>query len=106
MIKFLIKANYTPTGVAALHRVGGTNRKQAIDTMVAAMGGTVEVFYYSVSELDVYVIVELPDSITGAAMTLAINASGLVSISSTMLLTPEEVDQAARMSFDYRSPGN
>ena len=106
MIKFLIKATYTPTGVAALHKVGGTNRKQAIETMVAGMGGTVEVFYYSASELDVYVILELPNSITAAAMALAINASGLVSISSTMLFTAEEIDQASRMSFDYRSPGS
>ena len=106
MIKFLIKASYTPAGVAALHKVGGTNRRQAIETMVAGMGGTVEAFYFSASELEPYVIVELPDSITAAAMALAINASGLVSIASTMLFTPEEIDEAARMPFDYRSPGS
>jgi len=106
MIKFLIKASYTPAGVAALHKVGGTNRRQVIDTMVAGMGGTVKAFYYTASELDAYVIVELPDLITAASMTMSINASGMVSITSTMLLDPEEVDKAAQMQFDYRAPGS
>lgn len=106
MIKFLTKASYTPAGVAALHKVGGTNRKQAIETMVANMGGHVEAFYFSATESEAYVLVELPDWTSATAMTLAINSSGLVSITSTMLLSAEEMDKAARMQFDYRAPGN
>ena len=106
MTKFLTKASYTPAGVAALHKVGGTSRKKAIETMVASMGGSVEAFYFSATELEVYVIVELPDSITAAAMVLSINSSGLVSITNTMLLAPEDIDKAAQMSFNYLSPGS
>jgi len=34
-----------------------------------------------------------------------VNASGTVSSSVTVLLSPEEIDEVARMTFTYRPPG-
>ena len=106
MRKFLIKASYTAEGVKGLLKVGGTNRKQAVEKMLSGLGGKMEAFYYAFGDHDVYAIGEVPDDASLAAFALTINASGLVTISTTILLSPEEIDKATKVSVDYRSPGN
>ena len=41
----------------------------------------------------------------GLAISLTVNASGSVRLSSLPLITPEEVDAASKKSIDYRAPG-
>jgi uncharacterized protein with GYD domain len=106
MKKFLIKASYTAEGVKGLLKVGGTNRKQAVEKMLSSLGGKMEAFYYAFGDHDVYAIGEVPDDASLAAFALTINASGLVTVSTTILLSPEEIDKATKVSVDYRSPGN
>ena len=106
MKKFLITASYTTEGVKGLLKVGGTNRKKAVEKMITSLGGKMEAFYYAFGDHDVYVIGEVPDDASLAAFAMTINASGLVSISTTILLSPEEIDKATKVSVDYRSPGN
>jgi uncharacterized protein with GYD domain len=53
----------------------------------------------------VFAIVEVPDSITAAAMSIAINSSGLVEIALTQLLSPADIDAASQKSVNYRPPG-
>ena len=105
MPKFLIQANYKPEGVKGLLKEGGTGRRKAVEQMTAAFGGKVEAFYFAFGDRDVFVIVDAPDNISAAAVALAVNASGVVSTTTTPLLTPEEVDQAAKKSVTYRAPG-
>jgi len=90
----------------ALQKVGGTIRKQAVEKMLNDMGGKMDAFYFAFGDSDVYVIGELPDTTTTAALALNINASGLVSISTTILLDPEEVDRTTKLAVSYRSPGS
>ena len=40
-----------------------------------AMGGTLESFYYAFGDVDCFVIVDVPNSVTAVALTLTINAS-------------------------------
>jgi uncharacterized protein with GYD domain len=105
MPKFLIQANYKPEGVKGVLKEGGTGRRKAVEQMTTAFGGKVEAFYFAFGEKDVFVIVDAPDNVTAAAVALAVNASGLVSTTTTPLLTAEEVDQAAKKSVTYRAPG-
>ena len=42
---------------------------------------------------------------TATAASLAINASGAVNLKTTVLITPEEVDEAVKKSVPYRPPG-
>jgi hypothetical protein len=37
---------------------------------------------------------------------MAVNASGGATVKTTVLLTPEQVDEAAQRSIDYRPPGS
>lgn len=105
MAKFLWKANYTTDGVKGLLSEGGTGRRAAVEQMIGALGGKVEVFYYAFGGDDVYVIAELPDNTTAAAASLAVNAAGAVRLETVQLLTVEEVDEATKKSVEYRPPG-
>jgi len=106
MIKILIKASYTSEGVKGLLKVGGTNRKQAIEKMISDLGGKIEAFYYAFGDTDVYVIAEVPNTQVATAVSLNINSTGLVSIATTILIKPEEIDEATKISVGYRSPGS
>jgi uncharacterized protein with GYD domain len=106
MTKFLVRASYTHDGVKGILKAGGTNRREAVNKMINDLGGKLEAFYFAFGEHDVYAIGEMPDTKSVAAMSLAINSTGLVSVSVTILLSPEEVDKAANMSVNYRKPGS
>ena len=105
MKKYLIKGTYSADGTKGLIQEGGSGRKIAIEKMLAVLGGKVESFYYAFGEADVYLVVELPDDISAAAVGLRVNAAGLVRISITVLLTPEDIDAASKKSVSYRAPG-
>jgi uncharacterized protein with GYD domain len=106
MKKILIKASYTSEGVKGLLKVGGTSRKQAIEKMINDLGGKLEALYYAFGDTDVYVIAEVPDTTVATAVSLNINSTGLVSTATTILISPEEIDKATKISVDYHSFGN
>lgn len=106
MPKYLAKAKYTaPDGVRGLIADGGSARVEAVKALVESVGGAVESFYFALGEVDAYVIVDVPDLASGISVTLAVNASGLATTEIVALLTPEEVDAAARLSPRYDAPG-
>ena len=106
MAKYLIKASYNASGAKGLLKEGGTSRVAAVKKMAKGMGGRVETFYYAYGETDVYSIVDVPDATTAIALSLAINASGLVNVSMIPLITPAEIDAAAKKTVKYRAPGS
>src|SRR5207249_10683919 len=69
-------------------------------------GGRLEAFYFTFGEADAIGIAELPDNVTAAALSLAINASGVVGVKTTVLLTTDEMDQATKNQIGYRPPGH
>src|SRR5262245_18055707 len=105
MPKFLIKASYTPEGAKGLLKEGGTGRRAAVVKLVEGLGGKVEAFYYAYGDSDAYIITDLPDATSGLALSLAVNASGAVRLSTIPLITPEEIDAASKKSVSYRAPG-
>ena len=105
MARFLVIANYSSEGVKGLLEKGGSARREAVTDMVQALGGSVETFDFAFGEDDVYTTVSLPDNVTAAAVGLAVGASGLVSVRTVVLLSPEEIDEAADKHAEYRGPG-
>jgi uncharacterized protein with GYD domain len=105
LAKFLIKGSYTAEGAKALVKEGGSRRKEAVEKMLSGLGGKIEAFYFALGDSDVYVIVDVPDTTSGAALSLAVNASGTVRLSTILLMTPEEVDAACKKTVNYRAPG-
>jgi uncharacterized protein with GYD domain len=105
MPKFMVKASYNADGTRGLIKEGGTGRRAAVQKLIESLGGKVEAFYFAYGEYDVYVIIDLPDAAAGLALSLAINASGAVRLSTVPLITPEEMDAASKRSVAYRAPG-
>jgi uncharacterized protein with GYD domain len=105
MKKYLIKASYNANGVKGLIEDGGSKRKSEVQKMMAGMGGKLESFYYAFGEHDAYITVELPDDVSAAAAGLRVNSTGLVTMSTTVLLSPEDIDAATKKSVSYRAPG-
>lgn len=105
MAKFLIKASYTSEGTQGLLREGGTSRRAVVADMVKRLDGELEAFYFGYGDADVYAIVDMPDETSAVAVSMIVNASGAVSLSTTPLLTTEQIDEACRRSIDYRPPG-
>ena len=105
MAKYLARFSYTKEGLQGLVKDGGTARRDAAARAVEAAGGTMEAFYYAFGDHDLYAIVDVPDNQTMAAIMLTIGTSGAASGSTTVLLTPEEVDAAVNRDVAYRPPG-
>ena len=105
MAKFMIRARYSAEGLRGLQQDGGTGRQQAISNALNAMGGRLDGLYFALGEDDVLVICDMPDTVSVAAIGIAVSASGLVQTRTTPLLTVDEVDKAVRKSVDYRAPG-
>ena len=105
MARYLWKVSYSAEGAKGLLAEGGTARRAVVQKLVKAAGGKLETFYFALGEDDAYVIVEVPEVTDVAAISLAVAASGAVRVQSVQLLTPAEMDEAAKKNVPYRAPG-
>jgi uncharacterized protein with GYD domain len=104
MPKYLIQANYVGEGLKGLLKEGGTSRR-AVEKLFGSVGGKVESFYYAFGDTDLFVVGDVPDNVSAAALSLVVNAAGTATAKVTVLLTPEEIDAAAKKTLAYRPPG-
>ena len=105
MPKYMMKATYTVEGTKGLIKDGGSARRAAVQKAVEGLGGRLECFYFTLGEPDAFAIMDVPDTVSIVAMSLAINATGGAHVYTTALLTPEQIDKAAKKSVGYRPPG-
>jgi uncharacterized protein with GYD domain len=105
MPKYLFHSSYTVEGLKGVLKEGGSGRREAVEQALKSLGGTLEAFYYAFGDTDVFLIVDLPDHVSATAMSFVANAAGTAKVKTTVLITPEEVDQAVKKSVDYRPPG-
>src|ERR1700730_9825260 len=104
MPKYLIEASYTAEGLRGLQKDKASGRKQAVTKVVESLEG-VEAMYFALGEHDVVIIADFPDTVSAAALSLGVSATGLVRTKSTALLTAEETDRALSKKISYRAPG-
>ena len=105
MPKYLFQASYTTEGARGVLKDGGSKRRRVVEELLKSVGGKVDAFYFGFGESDAIAIVDAPDNGTVAAHALAINASGGVKLKTTVLITPEEIDEASQLSISYLPPG-
>jgi len=105
MAKFMVQFSYTGEGLQGLMKEGGSKRKEATEQLIESLGGSVESYYFAFGEYDGFIIIDGLDNVEMAAGALIGGASGAVQTKTTVLLTPEEVDQAAKKQGEYRPPG-
>ncbi len=105
MPKYLFEASYTPDGVKGVRSAGGSSRRDAVAQVAESAGGRLESFHFAFGDRDAYVTCDLPDNESATAVALTVNAAGGATVKTIVLLTPDEVDAAAKRSVDYRPPG-
>src|ERR1700736_1737815 len=101
MPKFLPLASYTSEGIKGLSKVGGTAGRAVADKLLKSLGGRLEGFYFAFGENDAYVIFDVPDNSTAAAISLAVTGTGVIRMKTIMLFTPEEIDKAMKKPVHY-----
>jgi uncharacterized protein with GYD domain len=102
---YLVTATYTSEGIKGVVKNGGTARADAVRSAVEALGGTVRSFDFAFGADDVFVVLDLPDNTAAAALGLAVASTGLVATKIVVLLSPAEIDAAAKLQVSYTAPG-
>ena len=105
MASYLLVASYSSDGAKGVLKNGGTARVDAVKKTLKSLGGKLQSFHFAFGADDAYVIVDLPDNIAAAAVGLAVSSSGLTHVKTVVLLTPAEVDEAAKRDVSYSPPG-
>ena len=106
MPKYLFEARYSAEGAIGLAKEGGTSRRAAVKKHLEEVGGKLESMYFAFGDVDCFVIVELPDNVSAASLSLAVNQSGAIATKAIVLLSPEEVDEAIHHKIHFRPPGH
>ena len=104
MPKYLAVASYTSEGIKGLTRAGGVSRRTVVDKLLKSLGGRLEAFYFAFGENDAYLILDVPDNLTAAAISLAVAGAGATRMKTIELLTPEEIDRAMEKHVEYVPP--
>ena len=104
MPKYLVQGYYTDQGLKGLLEEGGSKRRVMVEKLAEEMGGKLEVFYYAFGSDDFVIILDLPSNIDMAATAIIAQASGMVKSRVTVLMAPEDVDQAVQRKVDFRPP--
>lgn len=105
MPKYLCLGSYTGQGITGLMKEGGSGRRDHFQQIVNNLGGSVEAFYFAFGSDDLIAVVDLPDNVSSTALSLGIAAGGSFQPRVTVLITPEEVDEAVKKGIGYRPPG-
>ncbi len=104
MPKYLIQGSYTTKGLEGLLKNGGSSRIQAVNELMAKVGGKLEAFYFSFGADDFVVILDLPSDVDMTTIALDVQASGEITSRVTVLIPPEDVDKAVKHRLKFRQP--
>jgi uncharacterized protein with GYD domain len=83
------------------------NRIEVVRPFVESLGGRIDHGWLAFGEYDLVAICEMPDNVSAAAFSLAVEAGGAVeNFKTTPLLTMEEAQEAMRkaQSVGYKPP--
>jgi uncharacterized protein with GYD domain len=110
MAKFIIFFNYTEETWAKMIANPG-DRVAALRASAQSVGGDIEALYYMLGKNDGFVIADVPDSTTAAAISIAVSSSGAVrEIETHELLAPtamaDVLGKASTAQSTYRPPGS
>ena len=75
MAQFLLQVSYTTDAWAAMVKQP-QNRQEAVRPAIEALGGKVERFWMAFGDYDIVGVIDMPDSVSAAAFSMAIMAGG------------------------------
>jgi uncharacterized protein with GYD domain len=108
MPKYLVEGRYTSDGLKGLAREASSRRRVDIAKTIESAGGKLEVFYFAFGDADFYIIFDVPDNISAAALSVVANQSRFVTSKIIVLMTADEMDQAIKksMTIEFLPPGH
>jgi uncharacterized protein with GYD domain len=93
---FLLQVAYTPEAWNVLVN-NPQDRSKGIEAAVKNLGGKMERFWLSFGDYDTIGVVDMPDSVSAAAFSMAVAAGGACkNVKTTPLLTVEEGMEAMK----------
>ena len=96
MSYYMMQVAYNPEGWQALVK-NPQNRVDAVRPAIEGLGGKIENAWYSFGEYDVTLVLQMPDNISAAALSIAFAAGGaLKTVKTTPLLTATEAIEAMK----------
>jgi len=105
MPHYMFRASYTREAMQGVLKEGASARIDVVRKLAESVGGSVEVAYWAFGEDDFVTIVELPDNAAAVAVATTVASAGVGKISTTVLLTAADVDEARARRPAYRAPG-
>jgi uncharacterized protein with GYD domain len=108
MPKYLVEGRYTSDGLKGLAREGSSQRRADIAKTIESAGGKMESLYFAFGDADFYIILDVPDNVSAAALSVVANQSGFVTSKIIVLLTADEIDQAIKKTttIKFLPPGH
>jgi uncharacterized protein with GYD domain len=105
MPKYLYIGTYSADGAKGVLKDGGSKRRQAASDVISSVGGTLEQMYYGFGSDDFYIIADMPDHAAMSAVALIVGGSGAIRGRTVVLMDPEQLDDAAKLTPHYSPPG-
>jgi uncharacterized protein with GYD domain len=106
MPHYMIQTAYTAESVAAMVK-NPQNRGEAVRPVVEALGGTIVASFMAFGDYDFVGLVEMPDNVSAAALSMAAGAGGgVTSLKTTPLIAHDDGVEAMRKAAQagYRPP--
>ncbi len=104
---YLFRFNYTPEAWKKLVQ-NPEDRRGPVSDLIESLGGKMQGLWYAFGDHDGYILVEAPDNVSAAAVSVAASAgAGVSSIGTTVLMTVEELLEALKRASGatYHPPG-
>jgi uncharacterized protein with GYD domain len=106
MPKYLVQVSMHKEGISdVLSKAKGTGLRAAVAKFAESAGGKLDAYYFAFGPHDVVAIIDFPDNVSAAAISVAANGTGAVDLAMTPLITPEEMDRAVEKSATLAVPG-
>ena len=103
MPKYLLEGALQPPRAPRAMKGGGTGASSAVAKMAESVGGKLESFYFAFGGVDAFVIVDLPDNVTAAAVARR-QSRAERRVKTVVLLTPEDMDKPPRSPSIFGRP--
>lgn len=110
MAKFIVFFDYTEETWAKMIANPG-DRLAAVRAAAQSIGGDIDTLYYMFGEHDGFLIADVPDSTSAAAVSIAVSSTGAVrNLATHELIAPTEMpavlEKAGTVQGAYRTPGS
>jgi uncharacterized protein with GYD domain len=104
---YLVRFSYTAEAWKKLVQ-NPEDRSGPVGDLIESLGGKLQGLWYAFGDHDGYLLVEAPDNVSAAAVSIAASAgAGVSSLETTVLMTVEELLEALKKAAGatYKPPG-